>query len=280
MLRHRLDSLESNGGRLTLEGTLFDGVAYRVDGARVVEAMEVRSGAIAGPLEGWDDATPHVLESALVIVDSADGRSQEEIGVFFGGERFEGYAYFFGLRGVLLKEVYWDSDGPGCGREWYLTGQLCAENRGSVPDWEFEEWHENGMRKTLRVPHAGLSLDPTGRCCGLTLEVGHPVGFATGPLVASERLSLVGPGVTDGVLGVFARLDQVTSLYLCSTRITLAGLKQLLSDNLEDLSTRGNELLPEGDLAKLIPTPKREWTNLDELDRQARLANRTSAKCS
>jgi hypothetical protein len=258
--RFRLDALREQGGRLYLQGQPFTGIAYEVQGDRVVANYQVTDGVPGGPAEAWDPARARALFEELITVDADDTNAQfPEEGVYFDGALFYGVAYTFARdTGRLLEEQDLGPTVPAPGREWFPSGALEADYDRPRPDgtWESETYYEDGKTRTvaLQLHVMGWGLTPEGRLRTLSLWPGYPEkDLQRVPFRVDSVLYLAGRGITDEILERLEDLPSLEDLELYTTSVSARGLERFrVCTNLKKLLTGNNTDFGEADVRNLL----------------------------
>jgi hypothetical protein len=272
MKRYRLDVLEDRGGLLFLQGELYTGVAYEVDGDLVLANYRITNGVRGGPEDAWDDGRTRVLLEALTTIgyDDIDEEFPEE-GEYFDGAIFEGVAYGFDEdTGMLLQETDFRQDDPGPSREWFDSGVLSSYYSQRRPDGSSvsETYYPDGQIRTFEGDKVSWSQTEQRRLRTLRLTPGYPESdLRPVPMeVDTTLLSLTGKGITDDFLERLTGLETLEKLYLSGTGISGKGLEKFrVCSKLQELLTYPGNEFNEDEVRQLLAfAPNCEWSNRTE----------------
>lgn len=266
MQHFRLDALQEKAGRLYLHDTPFTGIAYEVQGNRVVANYQVTDGVRGGPAVVWDPARIRALFEEVITVDDEDTNEEfPKEGEYFDGVLFYGVAYEFDAEtGRLAQELDFGPTAPAPSREWFPSGALEADYDRPRPDGTYESivYYENGQISTVAAPEMGWGITPEGRLRTLRLWPGYPENdLQRIPYRVDSTLGIYGKGITDEILERLEDLPFLEDLELSNTTISPKGLERFrVCTNLKELTTRNNTGFSDADVRKLLARlPGCEW---------------------
>jgi len=160
------------------------------------------------------------------------------------GSSFSGVSFSFSEDGRLVDEFsYRDGVSVGPYSIWHASGAIAkyAENVDSA-----DEWLEDGMLSSVTREGLFAGYDHAAKLVALRLGDRYSAEtLCRLPLSVGSRLHLSGSGITDATLTQLIGADQMITLSLEGTRISVLGLRALCRANVTTLTTLGNELPKE-----------------------------------